>query len=728
MRSPRHRMSELDAQRRRVVVAVVGLVTCANALGATVQNDVATTNIDVPVGIAVLSNDDGVWSSASFTQAANGTVAAGSGGLVYTPAIGFEGIDSFSYSVAEEGGPELSATVTVTVTGTVAAIVVANDIAGTDVNTPVTILLVDNDTGNWVAGNFTQPANGVVVGGGSGVNYQPNNGYLGVDVFDYSLTDVVGASDSATVSISVNPIDPKEPTLPLFRCEEGQVFCNREAVSGLETTSGYGRGAAVIDVNGDGWLDIFYADSDDRHAIDFGQSTFFLNQGDGTFAPDSLGLAEADTFATWTGSFGDFDNDGDPDLIIANGGYSGSSSLEFYENQVNESGTYLRRTDQYGIGIVNSFLSHWWGASWADYDNDGWLDVIVTRTEGPPVLFRNNAGIGFSDVTDAVGIDTFFFDREDGKNPVWIDADNDGDLDLYLAGFARHAFWRNDGVNGFVDITAEIFPDPLPNVGTTPAASPSVFAALAEDFDQDGFDDLYLGRWTEQDLVLINDGMGGFRQFGQELGIDALHTTRTELAQPYENTMGLGTGDLQGDGYPDIIIGTGDPERADKDIVFCNDGAAFARCTELLFGGAVTDYRTRGHAPVVADFDNNGTLDVFMNMGGHPEWDAVNVRDTREHSALLINRGDALPNSAVITLQGTVSNRDSVGAKLRIEFDGNTRFYGVRPMQGFQAQNSASIVTSFGTSESATLTAFWPSGRSISVTVAPGERRLLVEP
>ena len=90
---------------------------------------------------------------------------------------------------------------------------------------------------------------------------------------------------------------------------------------GLGDVIGYGRGAAFVDINGDGFDDLFVADTDDRHRTDdFGVSQMYLNKQDGTFEPVDIGIDADDLIGTWVGSFADYDRDGDPDLLIVNGG------------------------------------------------------------------------------------------------------------------------------------------------------------------------------------------------------------------------------------------------------------------------------------------------------------------------------------------------------------------------------------------------------------------------
>ena len=525
-----------------------------------------------------------------------------------------------------------------------------------------------------------------------------------------------------------------DPTFPAFACTPEMAFCNKAIDAGLHASKRYGRGAAFVDVDGDGWDDIFLADCDNRWDPEgYGVSTFFLNQQDGTFTArpaTELGIADADLVATWNGSFADYDNDGDPDLLLANGGYSGNSNLALYENRVADGAGFVSATVSSGIGAANVSPSPWWGSSWADYDQDGWVDVVVTRVYGTPVIFHNQGDGTFSDVSVSLGA---ILSLEEAKNPVWLDYDNDGDPDLYVAGLDEHVFYRNDDGKRFVNVTAEVFSEPFPYPeGWEDRSQPRVFAAAADDFNQDGSEDLYLGRWSMQEVLLLNDGSGRFKQRTTDRGlVTGIAAVIDEDPASQENTMGLGVGDLHGDGYPDVWIGTGHPPGAAPDIVFCNSkDDIFYRCTDQVIAGGDKTWKTRSHGTAFSDFDHDGDTDVVVNLGGHPTFDAMkdfSSRSSTEWPALFVNQLGPSGNTASVTLAGTKSNRDALGARIRVD-GSDTRYYVVRSMQGFQSQNSKTQVLSLGAAMSATVGIRWPSGKNQELTVKSGDRITITEP
>jgi hypothetical protein len=516
------------------------------------------------------------------------------------------------------------------------------------------------------------------------------------------------------------PVDFRYSTYPEFTCSPGDHFCNMAGEAGLMGVTRYGKGAAFADIDGDGWVDLFAADAEPRLHDDWGLSAFYLNNGDGTFRSADLGIDEQDLNANWTGSFADMDNDGDQDLLLVSGGYAGTGRISLYENRIPEGGALVSVTDASGIGGANTRPFRWWGVSWADYDGDAYLDIAVSRNYAPALLFHNNGDSTFTNVTERMGIETPIPGKRDGKNIVWIDYDGDSDPDLYYAGIEAHMFFENLEGKFFLDVTDKVFAGLIPDNVYYDEGAPVVFSAAAADFNQDGSEDLYLGRQVEQDLVLFNDGNGGFTAAGRDVGLDVKILAKN-AKEDIENTMGLGVGDLFDDGWPDVIVGTGDPVRADMDVVFCNRGGRFERCTDVLHANGDGPFRTRTHGIVFADVDQNGTTDVYQNLGGHAPWDQKSGIDSREKPALFIRDADSDSNTATLMLEGTASNRDAIGARVRVTA-GETHYYTVRSTQAFQSQNDKALVVSLGDAEEADVEISWPSGELSKLTVNAGDR------
>jgi hypothetical protein len=363
--------------------------------------------------------------------------------------------------------------------------------------------------------------------------------------------------------------------------------------------------------------------------------------------------------------------------------------------------------------------SSWWGAAWADYDNDGWLDVAITRRGSSTLLLHNEGDKTFAEAGAALGIR--IENMRDVKNPVWFDFDEDGDQDLYIAGMQVHRLYENrvNTGGGFSDVTNRLGLD-----------FPSVFAATTADFDQDGHEDLYLGRWVRQDYVLFSDGEGNFQSLGPQAGLDAI-TGDPSASVPYENTMGLGVGDLHDDGYPDVIIGTGDPATTGADIVFCNDrDRSFSRCTDLLIDKDDNHVQTRGHGVVFADINRDGYTDFFWNLGGHPIYDArFPEEESRETNKYYLRDTSEDASSAWVTLRGTTSNIDAIGSRIEVTYENDEkRYYFVHSTTGFQSQNSRELLIPLFGFDQARLEVTWPEGNKSQHVITSGVNHKIIEP
>ena len=228
------------------------------------------------------------------------------------------------------------------------------------------------------------------------------------------------------------------------------------------------------------------------------------------------------------------DNDGDPDLVVLNGGYEGPYQLGIFENVGSEADSHFRDVTESAGLAGERFRQFWWGGSAADYDSDGFLDLVLIPLNGMTNYKMHAEGRGaepdpsFSLVRDRIfllhnqGDNTFVEESaeigvvlgslelgddagiSESKNAVWIDLENDGDQDLYIAG-SPHFLFRNEGLDddgafrGFIEVTHT-------HIRCPTHGDKLVFAAAAADFDQDGQEDLYMGYWNGDgfDTVLRN--------------------------------------------------------------------------------------------------------------------------------------------------------------------------------------------------------------------------------
>lgn len=282
---------------------------------------------------------------------------------------------------------------------------------------------------------------------------------------------------------------------------------------------------------------------------------------------------------------GDLDNDGDLDIVVANGP---GNSFGVYEND--GSGNFTNRSLTAGLTSMNVAS----GLAAADYDNDGDLDIYVSGWFTNSRLYRNNGDFTFTDVAVAAGI-------VDPAQPTmaacWGDVNRDGNLDLYVSVRTQHEgfpgsnhLYMNNGDGTFTDEAIAL------NVDAE--IDPTLVSAFF-DFDRDGDDDLYLA---------TDKGSGGFwknRLYRNDNGAFTEVTTQTN-AQAHLDCMGIAVGDLDFDGYYDMYLTN--VQHGNKLLMF--NPATGAYEDETLAAG-VGSYEI-GWGTLFTDFDNDSYLDTYV--------------------------------------------------------------------------------------------------------------------
>jgi len=427
--------------------------------------------------------------------------------------------------------------------------------------------------------------------------------------------------------------------------EEFPRFVDVAADVGLNIV-GLAGGAIADDFDKDGFLDIVASDWDTA-----GQLRYFRNNGDGSFS-------ERTAQAGLTGLSGglnilqaDYDNDGDIDIFVPRGAWLEAAGRHPNSLLRNDGQARFRDvTFEAGLGEVHYPTQT---AAWADFDNDGDLDLYIGNERFPSQLFRNNGDGKFTDVARLAGVENHRW----AKGVVWGDYDGDRFPDLYVSNMEDlNRLYHNNGDGTFTDRA--------PQSGVTrPLRS---FPAWFWDFNNDGNLDLYVASYHpevrhvaagylrlphhgEPACLYQGDGQGGFREVAAAQNL-------TRVAQ----TMGSNFGDLDNDGFPDFYLGTGYPayEALMPNLLFRNrGGTGFANVTTA----AAVGHLQKGHGVAFADLDNDGDQDIFIKLGGSFPGDAY-------ASALFENPGFG-NHSITIKLVGRKSNRWGVGARIRAEIE-----------------------------------------------------------
>jgi tetratricopeptide (TPR) repeat protein len=427
---------------------------------------------------------------------------------------------------------------------------------------------------------------------------------------------------------------------------------------------GTAGGVIIDDFDNDGFLDVVISGMDACQ-----QLRYFHNNGNGTFTDrtEQAGL---------TGQLGglniiqtDYNNDGWLDIYVMRGGWSVPVRHSLLRN--NGDGTFSDVTLEAGLAIPATASQT---AVWADFDNDGRLDLFVGNENSPAQLFRNNGDGTFVDIAHAAGVDRMAFT----KGVVAGDYDNDGYPDLYVSNYRGENFlYHNNGNWTFTDVA--------PKLGVvTPILS---FPVWFFDYDNDGWLDLlvtsyivsitevmrsYMKLPVQAERLKLYKNMGGtFKDVTKETGLDRVFMP-----------MGANFGDVDNDGFLDFYLGTGSPSYASlvPNVLFKNiEGRHFVDITTSSGTGSLQ----KGHGVAIADIFNDGQPAIFSELGGMAPGD-------RYYSSLFKNPGTG-NNWINVKLVGVKTNRGAIGARIKVTVRGQ----GGRPRSIYRDVSSGG---SFGAS------------------------------
>jgi hypothetical protein len=476
----------------------------------------------------------------------------------------------------------------------------------------------------------------------------------------------------------------------------------------------FGPGVCAADYNGDGYQDIYFVNGRDLYNRGIAaRNALYRNNGDGTFTDVAESAGVTGTGYGVGCVWGDYDNDGFPDLYVTQYG-----SNVLYHN--NGDGTFTDVTDKAGVaGLEFGTLFHS-GATFFDYDRDGRLDLYVggyvalengprycnvsgVKTSCPPeaykgtadILYHNNGDGRFTNVTKAAKIY-----EAHGKNLAVgaADYDNDGWPDLFVANDGLNAYLYHNQHNGTFDEIGVISGMALTARGNAMAA----MCISLGDYDNDGWLDLFITDFQKNsDHLWHNDGKGSFDEVSDQAGITV--PTRDVLS------FGGGFFDYDNDGWLDLFIANGhvypEVEQASLDVhfkqinsLFHNEGnGKFVETTKMAGSGFETPYVGRGVA--FADFDNDGFVDLVVANNGDPP-------------LLLRNSGGNGNHFVNVKLVGRKSNRDAMGARIRVAAGGLRQIREVAGGGSYLSQSD--LRAHFGLGKATRIDSIevvWPSGQ-----------------
>jgi hypothetical protein len=292
-------------------------------------------------------------------------------------------------------------------------------------------------------------------------------------------------------------------------------------------------------------------------------------------------------------------------------------------------------------------------AVWSDIDNDGRLDLFVGNENGPAQLFRNNGDGTFDDIAPRAGVDRRGFN----KGVAAADYDNDGWQDLYVSNLGGTNFLYRNNRNGTFTELGRGAGVPGPGQG---------FPTWFFDYDNDGHQDLFVGSFvTSVDEVargyLRLPRNGNTLKLYRNLGDGSFHdVTRQAALDKVLMVMGANFGDFDNDGWLDLYLGTGNPSYGSlvPSLLLRNKAGQFVDVTAASRTGELH----KGHGVAFADLDHDGDQEIVFEVGGATPGDAHALR-------LFENPGHG-NDWIALRLVGVKSNRSAIGARITVTVDG----------------------------------------------------------
>lgn len=453
-------------------------------------------------------------------------------------------------------------------------------------------------------------------------------------------------------------------------------------------------GSIADDFDGDGLIDIMVS----SWGLD-NQLHYFKNMGHRGFEDQT----ESANLIGITGGLnmvhGDYNNDGWVDVFVLRGGWFGEDGN--HPNSLlknNGNGTFTDVTISTSIYSEHPTQT----ASWGDFNNDGWLDLFIgnENTGGSnhiSELYQNNGDGTFSEVAQAHNINAIGFI----KAVIWGDINNDGFLDLYISRLGEsNLLFQNSGPENnyhFKEISKK-------SGVTEPLNS---FPAWFWDFNNDGWEDIWVSGYDNSSghvamdyLGLKHDGESPRLYQNNKDGTFTDVTKKANLDHPLL-TMGSNFGDLNNDGFLDFYAGTGDPDyrSIQPNRMFLNNrGESF---DDVTFHGRF-GHLQKGHGVSFADFDRDGDLDIHAVLGGAYEGSVY-------QNALFENPGGWKTHWIGISLRGNKTNKLALGARIEIVLKNGSSIFRTVSSGGSFGGNPFDQMIGLGKNGNIkTINIFWP--------------------
>lgn len=455
--------------------------------------------------------------------------------------------------------------------------------------------------------------------------------------------------------------------------------------------SGASRSVNWIDYDNDNDLDLFISTG-----YRYGDNNYLYRNENGTFTKIYGQPLVHDSLPSDGSSWGDFNNDGLPDLCVVN--WWNKINL-LYQNNGNGNFVFLNTSP------VSSLQSYSETCSWGDYNNDGLLDLFVTNSDGSNhrnFLYKNT-GIAFVKTDTGAVVSETAYSR--GVN--WIDIDSDRDLDLFVCreGNRVNFLYKNNGNGYFTKIT---------NTALT-SETGEFWSGSWGDYDNDGDPDLFVtNNGNQKNSLFRNDGNFIFTKI---------------LNDPLVNENGYnavsGWGDYDNDGDLDMFVTQAYvppgftqklTNKLYKNLLMESGNVAFQKITS----GEIVNDSGYSYGFAWGDYDKDGDLDIAV----------ANTFSENQKNALYKNNNQNGNKYITIKCTGTITNRSAIGARVRVKSVINgTPVWQMREVEGQSGYCGQNLILHFGLGNASVIDSIkveWPAGGNQYFTNVPVNRSVTI--
>ena len=455
---------------------------------------------------------------------------------------------------------------------------------------------------------------------------------------------------------------PKQWLIPNLNKDSGysiKPFLDVAVNAGIKGRNMSG-GVIVDDFNNDNYLDIVTSD----WSLD-GVMHYYQNDKKGKY----LDYSKNSNLGLFKGGLSmiqaDYDNDGDIDIFVLRGAWMrkyGRQPNSLLRN--NGDGTFTDVTIK--SGLYSEFPTQ--AGTWNDFNNDGYLDLFIGNESSdesyPSELYLNNQDGTFTNVAQAAKCDVIAYI----KGATAADYDNDGNIDLFLSGMnKRKILLKNNGLkNGIPQFT-----DATDQAGLA-GINVMTFPTWFWDYDNDGWQDIFVcgyqyngsiaGEIAMEALNIPNESSKMYLYHNNHDGTFSDVSKISGLSKTVF-AMGSNFGDIDNDGFLDMYLGTGNPDykSLSPNRLFRNMGNG--KFADVTVSGRVGNLQ-KGHGVAINDLDNDGDNDIFIEVGGAYLGDSFS-------NSLYMNPGQNNNRWIKLQLEGTESNRSAIGTKVKVTFKEN---------------------------------------------------------